>query len=172
MVKSADWVQPNGQLRRIIEHRFMRLLRSACTRSFGLIGVALSFGLSIACQRNVASDSDSAQGSSGAASENVVADGPARANSAIALQTAELMVEGTSCASCAVSIRRHLHKLQGIGEIREGSSKQHLLVEFDPELVTAEQLVKAVSEAGYEAEVLVHAPGVGASSSVREQLGG
>lgn len=171
-MKSADLVQPNAELRRIIEHRFMRILRSACTRSFGLIGVALSFGLSIACQTSVAPDSDGARGSSRAASENAVADGPARANSANALQTAELMVEGTSCASCAVSIRRHLHKLQGIGEIREGSSKQHLLVEFDPQLVSAEQLVRAVSEAGYEAEVLVHAPGVGASSSVRQQQGG
>lgn len=81
------------------------------------------------------------------------------------LQTAELMVEGTSCASCAVTIRRHLHQLQGIGEIREGSTKQHLLVEFNPKLVTAEQLIKAVSDAGYEAEVLVHS--VGATAVIK-----
>lgn len=84
------------------------------------------------------------------------------------LQTAELMVEGTSCASCAVTIRRHLHQLQGIGDIREGTTKQHLLVDFDPKLVTTEQLVKAVSDAGYEAEVLVH----GASAPSVRQHGG
>lgn len=85
------------------------------------------------------------------------------AQNAAELQTAELMVEGTNCASCAVSIRRHLHKLQGIGEIREGSTKQHLLVDFDPKLVTTEQLVAAVTEAGYEAQVWVH--GLGATEA-------
>ena len=72
------------------------------------------------------------------------------------LHTAELMVEGTSCASCAVGIRRELHQLKGIGEIKEGTTKQHIVVEFDPTLVSPEQLVRAVSDAGYEAEILVH----------------
>jgi copper chaperone CopZ len=90
---------------------------------------------------------------------------PAVATAAVGpVQTAELMVEGTSCASCAVTIRHHLHQLAGIGDIREGSTKQHLLVEFNPALVTAEQLVKAVSEAGYDAQVLVHSVGAVSAS--------
>jgi copper chaperone CopZ len=83
-------------------------------------------------------------------------------------QTAELMVEGTNCASCAVPIRRHLHKLPGIGDIREGSTKKHLLVQFDPALVTTEQLVKAVTDAGFDAQVWVHSAG---ATSVREHGG-
>lgn len=98
----------------------------------------------------------------------LVEEAPVAVKSNAGLQTAELMVEGTSCASCAVSIRRQLHQLQGIGDIREGSTKQHLFVEFDPKLVTTEQLIKAVSDAGYEAEVWVHSTG---ASSVREHGG-
>lgn len=72
------------------------------------------------------------------------------------MQTAELHVQGTDCASCEVSIRRHLHKLEGIREIRLGSDKQHVFVDFDPKKVTPEQIARAVSDAGYEAEIFVH----------------
>ena len=82
---------------------------------------------------------------------------PGEQPSAENLQTAELMVEGTSCASCTVTIRRHLNKLAGVSDIREGQSKQHVMVDFDPEQVSPEQIVQAVHEAGYEAEVLVYA---------------
>lgn len=72
------------------------------------------------------------------------------------MQTAELHVQGTDCASCEVSIRRHLHKLEGIRDIRSGTDKQHVFVDFDPKKVTPEQIARAVSDAGYEAEILVH----------------
>lgn len=72
------------------------------------------------------------------------------------MQTAELHVQGTDCASCEVSIRRHLHKLEGIRDIRSGEDKQHVFVDFDPKKVTPEQIARAVSDAGYEAEILVH----------------
>lgn len=73
------------------------------------------------------------------------------------LQTAELHVQGTDCASCEVSIRRHLRKLEGVSDIRPGDDKQHVFVDFDPVKVTPEQIAKAVLDAGYEAEILVHA---------------
>lgn len=71
-------------------------------------------------------------------------------------QTAELRVEGTDCASCEVSIRRHLRKLSGVVEIRPGDDKQHVLVDFDPKRVSPEQIAQAVLTAGYEAEIFVH----------------
>jgi len=73
------------------------------------------------------------------------------------LHTAELMVEGTDCASCSVPIRRHLKRLAGVTDIRQGESKQHVMLDFDPSQVSPEQIVQAVHEAGYEAEVLVYA---------------
>lgn len=73
------------------------------------------------------------------------------------LQTAELHVQGTDCASCDVTIRRYLRKLDGVHDIRPGSDKQHVFVDFDPTAVTPEQIAKAVLDAGYEAEILVHA---------------
>jgi copper chaperone CopZ len=49
-----------------------------------------------------------------------------------------------------------LRKLDGVSDIRPGSDKQHVYVDFDPVKVTPEQIAKAVLEAGYEAEILVH----------------
>jgi periplasmic mercuric ion binding protein len=71
--------------------------------------------------------------------------------------TAELMVQGVSCASCSLTIRRELRQLEGIVAIREGDMKTHLLVDFDGQRISAEQLLEAVHRAGYDAEVLVHA---------------
>jgi periplasmic mercuric ion binding protein len=116
-----------------------------------VLGVALAAGVSGACQ--------SVRNQTEAANRTAAAVSMSAAGAKRTLQTAELMVESTSCASCSVTIRRHLHLLRGIGEIREGSTAQHLVVEFDPQLVTTEQLVQAVSDAGYEAEVWVHGPG-------------
>lgn len=71
--------------------------------------------------------------------------------------TAELMVQGVSCASCSLTIRRELRQLEGIVDIREGDPKTLLLVDFDGQRISAEQLLEAVHRAGYDAEVLVHA---------------
>jgi copper chaperone CopZ len=71
--------------------------------------------------------------------------------------TAELMVEGVGCASCELPLRRSLGKLVGVVRIREGSTKQHLLVDFIPQQLAADRIVDAVYEAGYSAEVLVRA---------------
>ncbi len=71
--------------------------------------------------------------------------------------TAELMVEGTDCASCSLGVRHALRGLSGVVGIRQGQSKQHVLVDFWPEQLAAEQIVDAVSKAGFHAEVLVHA---------------
>lgn len=81
----------------------------------------------------------------------------AAATTVAGLQTAELHVQGTDCASCDVSIRRHLRKLEGVHEIRPGTDKQHVFVDFNPDEVSPEQIAKAVLEAGYEAEIFVHA---------------
>jgi copper chaperone CopZ len=71
--------------------------------------------------------------------------------------TAELMVEGVDCASCAVDIRRELRRLNGVLEIRAGASKTHVLVDFIEARVAASQILAAVQAAGYEVEMLVHA---------------
>lgn len=72
-----------------------------------------------------------------------------------ATHTAELMVQGVSCASCSVAIRQRLNKVDGIVAIREGNDKKHLLVDFIAQLVSTEQILQSVSDAGYEAELLV-----------------
>lgn len=74
-----------------------------------------------------------------------------------ATHTVELMVEGVSCASCTVTIRRKLKQLAGIVDIRSGTAKTHLLVDFDEQLVSPELILETVQAAGYEAEMLVTA---------------
>lgn len=69
--------------------------------------------------------------------------------------TAELMVEGVSCASCDLGLRRNLRKLGGVVRIREGSTKQHLLVDFLPDELASDRIIEAVYDSGYSAEVLV-----------------
>ncbi len=85
-----------------------------------------------------------------------VAGGEAAAEVPAGAMTAELMVEGTSCASCSVGVRKALRNLDGVVGIREGQTKNHVLVDFMPGQVAAEQIVDAVSEAGFVAEVFVH----------------
>lgn len=72
-----------------------------------------------------------------------------------ATHTAELMVQGVSCASCSVAIRQRLNKVDGVVAIREGNDKKHLLVDFIAQQVSTEQILQGVSDAGYEAELLV-----------------
>lgn len=97
-------------------------------------------GLAFACQQHPAAAGEQT-------SEKVVR---------VGLQTAELNVEGTDCASCDVSIRRNLRQLSGVVEVRPGNDKRHVLVDFDPKLVSPEQIAHAVLTAGYEAELFVH----------------
>lgn len=89
------------------------------------------------------------------ASEEGVLQQVAVVQPAVRTTTVELMVEGTNCASCSVEIRRELRRLPGIVDVRQGDSKQHLLVEFHGAQVQPLQILDAVQAAGYEAEMLV-----------------
>ena len=76
------------------------------------------------------------------------------------------MVHGVNCASCSVGLRRELTRLSGVLAIREGTSKQHLLVDFDASRVSPEAVLDATHRAGFEAEMLV-SPGSGCAGNGR-----
>lgn len=70
--------------------------------------------------------------------------------------TAELIVEGVDCASCNLGIQKALRGMDGVVEIRQGQSKQHVLVDFVPGRISAERIIDAVTRAGFDAEMFVH----------------
>ena len=115
-----------------------------------LVLILIAAGLSLGCQ------SPAATASHGNARGEPVEAEPT-ASLPPGTMTAELLVEGVSCASCDLGLRRNLRKLGGVLRIREGSSKQHLLVDFSPEQLASQRIVDAVYAAGYSAEVLVRA---------------
>jgi Cu+-exporting ATPase len=69
-----------------------------------------------------------------------------------ATEKLDLPVEGMTCASCANRIERRLNELDGV-EASVNYATEHAQVAYDPALVEPEQLVGAVAEAGYRAEL-------------------
>src|SRR3954453_2193682 len=73
------------------------------------------------------------------------------------LRTVELEIEGMSCAACAARIEKRLNGLSGVSAsvnyATDGAS-----VHFDPGAASLEQLLDAVSGAGYAARLPAAAP--------------
>lgn len=62
----------------------------------------------------------------------------------------ELEIEGMSCGHCVAAVSEALGELDGVSveNVRIGSAE----VNYQPELVSAEQIVLAVEDAGYTAQ--------------------
>jgi copper chaperone CopZ len=58
-----------------------------------------------------------------------------------------------SCPSCVAKIEKALKGLQGVQEARVHFNTGRIEVDHDPDAVGAEELVRAVQSAGYEAHV-------------------
>jgi copper chaperone len=65
----------------------------------------------------------------------------------------ELEIEGMSCGHCVAAVSEALGDLDGVNveAVRIGSAE----VEYRPELVSPEQIVLAVEDAGYSAQAKV-----------------
>ncbi len=64
-----------------------------------------------------------------------------------------LQVDGVTCGSCLIPIRRELNALKGVKEIESGVDIKEVIVSYLPGSVSPQQLVDAVKKAGYEAIV-------------------
>ena len=60
-----------------------------------------------------------------------------------------LSLTGMTCQSCAQTITRSLSKVDGVAEANVNFATEEATVQFDPELVDRDDLVKAVEGAGY-----------------------
>lgn len=58
-------------------------------------------------------------------------------------------VDGMTCASCAKSVEIKIRELKGVRDVNVSYDQSRADVEFNPKVVTVEQLKEAIQKAGY-----------------------
>lgn len=66
----------------------------------------------------------------------------------------EYIIEGMSCASCAATVEEAVAHLAGVRQASVNVTTERLSVEYDGEDMTQEQIIQAVSDAGYMAKAI------------------
>ncbi len=84
------------------------------------------------------------------------------------VETVTLGVGGMTCASCVARVERAIKSLPGVLGATVNLSTESASVEYLPDSLGREQIVKAVREAGYEAETGEAAPDDGKARQERE----
>lgn len=69
-------------------------------------------------------------------------------------QTVDLALEGLTCAACKFAVKAALSRLHGVKRVDVRYEERKARVVYDPEKVTPQQLVEAVNNSGYRAELL------------------
>ena len=66
-------------------------------------------------------------------------------------QLVTLDVKGMTCATCPLTVKVVLKKQPGVEDVKMDADKHTAEVKFDPAKASADQLAKAVTQAGYPA---------------------
>ena len=70
-----------------------------------------------------------------------------------ATQTVTLSVTRMKCATCPITVKKALNKVEGVENIEVNLEKKEALVTFDDAKTTVEALVEATTNAGYPSTV-------------------
>lgn len=70
-----------------------------------------------------------------------------------ATKTVTLSVPGMTCASCPITLKKALNKVEGVENIEVNLEKKEALVTFDDAKTTVEALLEATKNAGYPSTV-------------------
>ena len=70
-----------------------------------------------------------------------------------ATTTVTLSVSGMKCATCPITIKKALNKVEGVENIEVNLEKKEALVTFDDAKTTVEALLEATKNAGYPSTV-------------------
>jgi len=70
-----------------------------------------------------------------------------------ATQTTTLSVPGMTCATCPITLKKALNKVEGVEKIEVNLEKKEALVTFDDAKTTVEALLEATKNAGYPSTV-------------------
>lgn len=65
-----------------------------------------------------------------------------------------LRIEGMQCAGCASTVEKALSRIKGISKVNVNLATGKASLEYDPERVNVDRLIKAVEDAGYGAKEL------------------
>jgi copper chaperone CopZ len=65
-----------------------------------------------------------------------------------------ISVKGVSCASCTLSIRRALKKLDGVKKVDAGSAPNQAVIIYDPAALKPEQIVQTIDDLGFKATAI------------------
>ena len=68
-------------------------------------------------------------------------------------QTVTLSVPGMTCATCPITLKKALNKVEGVENIEVNLGKKEALVTFDDAKTTVQALVEATTNAGYPSTV-------------------
>uniref|UniRef100_UPI00403FB4D8 copper chaperone CopZ n=1 Tax=Candidatus Enterococcus willemsii TaxID=1857215 RepID=UPI00403FB4D8 len=63
-------------------------------------------------------------------------------------------INGMSCQHCVGRVEKAVHELSGIKKVKVNLKKQNGVIKFDETETSAESIVAAINETGYEAKVL------------------
>jgi copper chaperone len=62
-----------------------------------------------------------------------------------------LRTEGFSCPSCIAKIEKRVGRIDGVASVKVHFASARIEIEYDPALVSVDELVAAVANAGYTA---------------------
>ena len=62
-----------------------------------------------------------------------------------------ITVKGMSCGHCEMAVKNAVMELEGVKKARASYKKGQVVVKFDAELVSPEQIKAAIVQTGYEA---------------------
>ncbi len=71
------------------------------------------------------------------------------------METANFKLGGISCASCVKTIEQAIRSLPGIQESNVNFATEEANVEYDAAHLTTDQIIKAVKDSGYQAQLLL-----------------
>jgi copper chaperone CopZ len=66
---------------------------------------------------------------------------------------ATIKINGMHCTSCSLSIDGALEDVEGVVSANTSYAKSQTVVQYDPTLVTPEQLADVIKQEGYEASL-------------------
>lgn len=65
-------------------------------------------------------------------------------------RSAQLLIEGISCAACVWLIEHHLQSIEGVSEVRVNASTHRCLIQWDSAVRSLSELMAAISDIGYQ----------------------
>ncbi|WP_404466645.1 heavy metal translocating P-type ATPase [Planococcus rifietoensis] len=66
-------------------------------------------------------------------------------------ETKTFTIEGMTCASCVQSVEKATRKLEGVAESNVNMATEKMVIRFDPQQITVNDIKAAVADAGYTA---------------------